>query len=115
MSIVAPVLTVLVFGTLLIHFALLRMDPAERRRLLVITYAGFLLRLTLAIVFQLVPSLRVTHDDASGYELNAMTMALAWIAYRPVLGISLLVLCVAVTAWVITRMARKRRALKTPS
>lgn len=83
MNILVPLVSVIFFGTLLIHLSLVGVPADERRRLRVIVLAGLALRLALAVTLELFPQLRLIHDDAGGYELNAMAMARAWKGLGP--------------------------------
>ncbi len=42
--------------------------------------------------------------------LSLMTIALAWVAHRPVLGISLILVACAIFGWLVARVLQKRRA-----
>ncbi|MCS6912388.1 MAG: glycosyltransferase family 39 protein [Myxococcales bacterium] len=83
MSILVPLLSVIFFGSLLIELSLMGVPTAERRRLRVIVLVGLALRLALAVVLEVFPQFRLFHDDAGGYELNAMAMARAWKGLGP--------------------------------
>jgi len=43
--------------------------------------------------------------------LTLLTIAVAWIAHRPVVGIGLILVALAISGWVLVRLARKRRSL----
>jgi hypothetical protein len=61
-----------------ISFSLLSRGLPERRAVLRILFVAFLLRVILALVFQLVPGTRIFHEDAAGYEWLGAAMADGW-------------------------------------
>ena len=78
MNVILPLGGVLLCGSALLFAALWDLPPAERARLQAIVFAGFAARLLLALIFETFPALRITHDDASGYEGSAIAMARYW-------------------------------------
>ena len=82
-SVLVPLLGVLFFGSVFIRLSLIGFSAEERRPLLIILYIGLLLRLSVAICLEVFPQLRLMHEDAGGYELNAMAMAHSWQGLGP--------------------------------
>lgn len=83
MNLIIPLFCVVLCGALLIQLALVGLSPAERRRLQLIVIAAFILRLGLATVLELFPALRLFHDDATGYEANAIALSRSWRGIGP--------------------------------
>ena len=83
MNVFFPMAAVLLCGTIFLTAATSGLPPVERSRLQTIAFIGFAVRLLLALVFELFPGTRVTHEDASGYEANAIAMARYWQGLGP--------------------------------
>jgi 4-amino-4-deoxy-L-arabinose transferase-like glycosyltransferase len=79
----APLFFVLLIGILLIQFAMAGLERAERHRLQIVIYSAFFVRIALATLLEAFPQFRLFHDDAGGYELNAISMALSWQGLGP--------------------------------
>lgn len=52
---------------------------------------------------------------AAAAPLTLLTIALAWITHRPLLGITLLVVCLGLIVWLVRQGARKRRVTTSPA
>lgn len=83
MNLFIPLVCALLCGALLLPLALSGLSLPERRRLQLVVVAAFLLRAALSCLLELFPQLRLFHDDASGYEANAMALARSWRGLGP--------------------------------
>lgn len=83
MNVIVPLTCVLFCGLSVIHLSLYGVPPAERRRLYAIVLGAFFIRLIAATVLEVFPGLRLYHDDANGYEANAIALSRAWRGIGP--------------------------------
>ena len=83
MEIVVPFLYIVPLSCFILYGLVHRIEPAERQALLKIVLAAFALRIVMASMFALLPSTRVFHEDAEGYEGVARVMALDWLGQGP--------------------------------
>lgn len=89
MNVIVPLLSVLFFGSLFLRIPLIGLGLEQRRKLLFIGYLALGLRLALVICLQVFPRLRLIHDDAAGYEVNSMALALSWRGLGPPVNLTL--------------------------
>jgi hypothetical protein len=87
MDVLVPLLELGMLGVLVIIGLLRRQPEAEREWLMRVLLAAFGLRLVVATVFGLVPTFRIFHDDAEGYEMIGMALANSWKGSGPPLPI----------------------------
>jgi hypothetical protein len=78
MDILIPFVEFLTLGLIAIQFGLRTVPLEEREWMRNLLLAALLLRLGAAVVFAMFPSLRVFHDDATGYEAVGMITASMW-------------------------------------
>ncbi len=82
-EIVLPLLEVLGLGLPAIWLLTANLPANDRTQLRKLVLIGLALRLTLATAFVLFPSLRLFHEDATGYEVTAATVARGWEGVGP--------------------------------
>jgi hypothetical protein len=78
MDVVYPLFLFTAFGALAIVLCTRRLESVERTWLSGWLAVALGLRLAMATVFAVVPSLRMFHEDADGYEWLGMAMARGW-------------------------------------
>jgi hypothetical protein len=78
MDILYPLALFVLFGTIAIYLCVRSVAPDERAWLARWMTVALVLRLAMATLFALDESLRLFHEDASGYEWMGMAMARAW-------------------------------------
>jgi Dolichyl-phosphate-mannose-protein mannosyltransferase len=78
MDVVLPLLELGLIGVLVIAGLTRTMTEAERLWILRVLLFAFLVRMLCATVFALIPSTRIFHDDAEGYEAFGMAIARGW-------------------------------------
>jgi 4-amino-4-deoxy-L-arabinose transferase-like glycosyltransferase len=82
-NIVVPLLVFVTLGVGSI-FALARgVHPDERPQLVRILLIAFALRVTMSMLFELIPEFRLFHEDANGYELIGIRVSQAWTGRAP--------------------------------
>jgi hypothetical protein len=86
MDIVLPLLIFLPLSTLVLWYGCRSVEPVERAWLSNILFLALGARLLVATVLALVPSLRVFHEDADGYETYGMAIAASWKGQGPPIG-----------------------------
>jgi hypothetical protein len=73
-----PIGTAFIIGLVFIALFLHGLPAVPRRRLLTIVLLAFVIRLCLSTCLELYPRARIFHDDAAGYEKNAVSLANYW-------------------------------------
>jgi hypothetical protein len=86
MDVLYPLTLFLAFGGLAIFLCTHRLEPVERQWLGRWLWIAYALRLAMATMFALVPSTRMFHDDADGYEWLGMAMARGWHGDGPIMN-----------------------------
>jgi hypothetical protein len=77
-NIVAPLIVFLTLGVAALMMAVRYVTPEERQWLLRLLIIAFLLRVAVAVMFELIPELRLFHEDANGYEGMGIKLADSW-------------------------------------
>src|SRR3954447_23595391 len=78
MDLVVPLLTACILGPVLIWLTTRSLPPSQARFAQVTLGTALALRVLLSTVFEVVPELRIFHEDAGGYEIISMWMAGGW-------------------------------------
>ena len=78
MDIIVPGVVFIALGVLLVSVSVRTLAPEDQEWMRTLLLGAFLLRLAAATAFALVPSLRVFHEDANGYEYRGMLVASMW-------------------------------------
>lgn len=78
MNLLVPLLVAAFLYTPILVLSVRDLPPRSRRFILRVMLAGFVLRVTLATLFEAIPSLRVFHEDANAYEYYSLRIARAW-------------------------------------
>jgi 4-amino-4-deoxy-L-arabinose transferase-like glycosyltransferase len=78
LEVIVPLVELGLLGVLVAHLCVRRLPIADQDWMKTVLLAALGVRLAAATAFALIPSLRVFHEDASGYEINGMTIASMW-------------------------------------
>jgi hypothetical protein len=88
MDFVFPLITFLILGPVFILATSITVERSERPWIVRIAMLAFALRAAVASVFQILPSLRVFHDDANHYEAVGVLLALSWRGQYPPINLN---------------------------
>ena len=83
MEFILPLVVCLAVGIILTYVLTARLEAAERAWLRRTVLFALILRLMFATMFALVPSTRIFHEDATGYEEVGMHIADGWTGRAP--------------------------------
>lgn len=83
MDVLVPLVIMAVAGSVLLMALARRFGSAESEWLVRILIPAFLIRLGCATLFAAVPSLRIFHEDATGYERVGLNLAAGWLGEGP--------------------------------
>jgi 4-amino-4-deoxy-L-arabinose transferase-like glycosyltransferase len=84
LNIVAPLIVFVTLGVALMVWASKRIPLEERGWVLRLLLIAFGLRVMVALVFELLPELRLFHEDANGYEAIGIRIADYWRGRAPI-------------------------------
>jgi hypothetical protein len=82
-NILAPFIIFVTLGVGALAFLSKKVAPSERPALMRLLLIAFALRIALALCFELMPDLRLFHEDANGYELIGIRIANSWRGLQP--------------------------------
>jgi len=88
MSVLVPLLFAACIGLPVIALATWGLTPQQRRFILPILLVAFAARVALSVVFATIPSTRIFHEDAYGYENVAVRLARYWMGEGPPVQLS---------------------------
>jgi hypothetical protein len=77
-EIVVPLLVFIALGTVTVMVAVRAAHPRDRAWLQRTLLLALFARIAIAAIFELFPQLRLFHDDANGYEIFGVRLALSW-------------------------------------
>jgi 4-amino-4-deoxy-L-arabinose transferase-like glycosyltransferase len=82
-EVLVPLMVAALVGVPAVLLSASKLEPKQRRFLLVILFSAFALRITLAAIFEAIPATRVFHEDAPGYEFVGQYIATHWMGEAP--------------------------------
>src|SRR5690242_4588626 len=82
-DVLVPLVEVAALGGITIALLIRRVPSEDRRFLTYLIVTAFILRIAVATLFATVPSTRLFHEDANGYEGTAMLVAAGWSHVAP--------------------------------
>ena len=83
MNVVVPLIVFVTLGVGVLFWAARPIPLDERERIMKLVFLAFALRVAVAVTFEMVPALRLFHEDANGYELIGIRLADAWRGRAP--------------------------------
>ena len=83
MDVLVPLVIMAVAGSVVLAAIARRLGPGESEWLVRVLIPAFLIRLGCATMFALIPSTRIFHEDATGYERVGVNLAAGWLGEGP--------------------------------